>query len=212
MHAALVDLSTLQFCLTVLVQLQPIHVSQLIAHNMPCFHKVCKFFKSYCFFRIIDQWLKYYKSEQHWLKGGTIFESNFILYACSLTTTYSTTWICLGVSDVSGQWFWKILITIVFSSLERQTPTYSCHNLCIVLYFFEAGTSGTIKLGKETVRILQFKMSKFKWINKILKPFKNQILCHFILSVKIKLIQLNFKKKIYRNLCLLFYTMNDSKQ
>ena len=181
-------------------------------HNTPCFYKVCKFFKSYCFFRIIDQWLKYYKSEQHWLKGGTIFESNFILYACSLTTIYSTTWICLRVSDVSGQWFWKILKIIVFSSLERQTPTYSCHNLCIVLYFFEAGTSGTIKLGKETVRNLQFKMSKVKWINKILKPFKNQILCHFILSVKIKLIQLNFKKEIYRNLCLLFYTMNDPKQ
>ena len=33
----------------------------------------------------------------------------------------------------------------------------------------------------------------------ILKSFKNQIFCHFIFSVKIKLIQLNFKKEIYRN-------------
>ena len=64
------------------------------------------------------------------------------------------------------QWFCRILITIVFSSLERQTPTYSCHNLCIVLYFFEAGTPGTIRLGKEAVRTRQFKMSRFKWINK----------------------------------------------
>ena len=79
---------------------------------------------------------------------------------------YSTTWIYLGVSDVSGATVCKILITVIFSSLVRQTPTNSCHNLCIVLHFFEVGTSGTIKLEKETVRIWQFKMSKFKWTNK----------------------------------------------